>query len=98
MQGVIDELDMVAKVEKLVRLVRLLQCPVAVMAVQDADLRRHTRVLERRRQQFQFFSDLADFLEHAVIAADMTGDNPAVKFFTADAWLAPAEIQDAAGA
>ena len=55
-------------------------------------------VLERGREQFDFLADLADFLEDAAVAFEMVRQNGAVKFFAADARLAPAKIKHAAGA
>ncbi len=98
MQRVVDELDVLAQVEIFVRLVRLLQGPVVVVAVKNADFGNHLGVLERGREQLQFLADLADFHEDAVVAFDVVRQDGAVKFFAADPGLAPAEIKDAARA
>ena len=55
-------------------------------------------VLEGGREQFQFFANLADFLVGAGVAFEVVRQNRAVKFFVADARLAPAKIKHAAGA
>ena len=98
MQRVVDELNVLAQVEKFVGLHRLLQRPIVVVGVKDAGLRDDLGVLERGREQFQFLADLADFLEDAVVAFEVVRQDRAVKFFVADARLAPAIIKHAARA
>ena len=98
MQRVVDELDVLAQVEKFVRLHRLLQRPVVVVGVKDAGFGHDPGVFEGGSEQFQFIADLADFLEDARVAFEVVRQQRAEEFFIADARLPPAIIKDAAGA
>ena len=98
MERVVDELNVLAQVEKFVGLHRLLQRPIVVVGVQDAGLRDDLGVLERGREQLQFLANLADFLVGAGIAFEVVRQDRAVKFFVADARLAPVIVKHAAGA
>ena len=96
-QRSINELDVLTQVEEFVRLVGLLQRPVIFMAVENADLSHDLGALERRREQFEFFADLADFLVDPAGTFQMVGQDRAVKFLGAKPRLAPAEEQDGRG-
>ena len=97
-QRVVDELNVLAQVEKFVRLDRLLQRPVVVVRVKNAGLGHDPGVFDGGGEQFQFLADLADFLEDAVVAFEVVRQDRAGKFFVADARLPPAKIKHAAGA
>ncbi len=94
-QCAVKKPDVLVQVEKLVWLVGLLQRPVIVMAVEDANVGDDLGALDDRREQFYLLADLADFLEHAGVAFDVLGQNRTVEFLTADPGLPPAEIKDA---
>src|SRR5689334_20182251 len=89
---------MLAEVEKFAGLVRLLERPVVVMRIEDTGIGYHPGVLEGRGEQFEFFADLADFLEDTIVAFEMVRQHRAVKLFTADAGLPPTIIKHAARA
>ena len=98
MKRVVNELNVLAEVEKFVRLHRLLQRPVVVVRVKNAGLGHDPGVFDGGGEQFQFLADLADFLEDAGIAFEVVRQHGAEKFFVADARLAPVIIKHAAGA
>ena len=95
---VVNELNVLAEVEKFVRLHWLLQRPVVFVRVKNAGIGHDPGVFDGGGEQFQFFADLADFLEDALIAFKMVRQHRAGKFFVADARLPPAIIKHAAGA
>ena len=90
-ERVVDQLDVLAQAEVFVRLVRLLQRPVVVVRIKDADFGDDLGVLERGREEFQFLADVGDFIEHAAAAFEVVRQDGPVKFFTANARLPPAE-------
>ena len=94
---VVDELDVFAQAEKFVGLVGLLQRPVVVVAVKDADFRDDFRVLQRGREHFEFFTDLADFLIDPAGAFKVMRQNGAVELFGAESRLAPSEKNNRRG-
>ena len=82
------------RLKMLVRLHRLLQRPVVVVAVEDAGLRLHVGALERRRQQLHLVAELGDLLEDAAVALRVVRQDRAVELLGAEARLAPAEEDD----
>ena len=95
MQRVVEELNMIAQIEEFVRLHWLLQSPVVFMTVKNANISRDFCVFKRGSEQFEFFTDLADFLENARVAFKVMRQNSAMKFLIADARLTPGIVKNA---
>ena len=91
MQRVVEELDVLAQAEELVRLHRLLQRPIIVVAVEDAGFRLHARAFDGRRQQLHLVAQLGDFLEYAGVGVGVVRHDRAVELLAAETRLPPAE-------
>src|SRR5271157_2296719 len=93
MERRVNELDVFAQAEKFIRLVGLLQGPLIFMAVKNADFGHDPGILECGRQQSELLANLADFLVDPAGTFEMMGQDGAVKFFRAEARLAPTKKQ-----
>ncbi len=99
MQRGIKKLNMLAKIEKFVRLIGLLlQRPFVVMAVKNASFGLDMSILEGGSQQLHFVAELGDLLENPAVAARIVLEDGAMKFLGAEAGLTPAEKEDGSGA
>src|SRR5882672_6030261 len=90
-ERVIEKLDMVTEIEKLVGLHGLLQSPIIVMAVKDAGFGLDVSAFKGRSQQFQFVAKLGNFLKNATISAGIVREHGAVELLRTEAGLTPAE-------
>src|SRR3954467_6206573 len=91
-----EKLKVLPGIEVLVRLPGQLHCERIVMAVQDANLGNHFRVLDRWGEQFHLFSNMSDLLVNAILTVPLMIQHASIKFLRPDPWLAEKEIEDAA--
>jgi hypothetical protein len=96
-QRVVEELDVLAKLEMFVGLHGLLQDPVIVVAVEDADLGLDMRPFDGRRQEPQFLANVRHLLENPAFGAAAVREHRPMKLFGAKAGLPPAEEDDGIG-
>ena len=90
-KGRIEEEDMIAEAEILVRLHRLLQHVVIVVTIKNAGFGLDMTVFDGGREQFHFIAELRNFFINAAVAARRVRKNRTVEFLGAKPRLTPAE-------
>src|ERR1700722_16440496 len=78
MQSIIKKLDVFAQAEVFIGLHGLLQRPIIIMAVEDADVRDNFRALDGGSEEFEFIAKLADFLVGAAVLAAIVREDRAI--------------------
>src|SRR5688572_30972443 len=95
MKGRVEQLNVLAVIEILLRLTRNFHGPCVIMAEQNAHLSHHLGILDCRCEQLHFIADMCDFLEHSILPSPVMRQHPAVKFLRANSRLPEEKVEHA---